>query len=114
MGGGGFIFNILLKIFTYIKNQYNEDKFYGLILIIIFALFILVMCICFVKPIIEWCFINILHKREIDKGDGEIKIARNQTKKIIDYYIASKKSKKNINEEKINELIEELKNMKEE
>jgi hypothetical protein len=113
LGGGGFIFNILLKIITYIKNQYNEDKFYGLILIIIFAVFILIMCICFVKPIIDWCFINILHKREINKGDSEIKITRNQTNKIIDYYIASKKGKKNI-DERISELIEELKNLKEE
>ena len=71
------------------------------------------MCIHFIRPIIEWCFINILHKREIDK-DSEIKIVRNQTNNIIDYYIASKKGKKNIDEKRVHELIEELKNMKEE
>ncbi len=113
MGDGGFIFNILLKIFHYIKNQYNEDKVYGLVFIGIIAIFILLFCVYFILPIIEWCFIDKLHKREIDKGNRDVKIARNQTNKIIDYYIASKKRRKNIDEKKINELIEELKNLKE-
>lgn len=113
MGGGGIIFNILLNVFQYIKNQYNDDKLYGLLLIIVFAIFILVLFIYFVKPIIDWCFINILHKREIDKGNSKEKITRNQVNKIIDYHIANKKYRKSIDEEEINKIIEKLKNINE-
>ncbi len=104
MGGGGIIFNIVL----YIKNQYSEDKFYGLILIVIAAIFTLLFCIYFIKPIIDWIFINILHKRECSNNDE--KFISNHLCRIIKFKINKKLEQEESNNGKIIKIIEELNN----
>ncbi len=110
MGGGGIIFNILY----YIKNQYSEDKFWGLLLIVIGAVFTLIFCIYFVLPIVELVFINKMHEREINSKDGKKKYISNHLGKIIEFKINKNLNKKDITNEKIDKIIDNLNNIEEE
>lgn len=110
MGGGGVIFSII----NYIKNQYSEDKFYGLLLILIVAIFTLIFCIYFIRPIIEWVFINKMHEREVNNKKNDKKHISDQFGKIINFKINRKLKQEELNDEKITKTINELKNIEEE
>ena len=43
----------------------NHNKFWGLLLIVIGAVFTLIFCIYFVLPIVELVFINKMHERDL-------------------------------------------------
>lgn len=109
LGGGGIIFNIVY----YIKNQYTEDKFYGLLLFIILIGFVLAFFTRFILPIIE----DMLLEKTIDKliklivtteESDDKRYVKEQLGKIIDFQIANKLSYRNADDEKIKKIFEKL------
>lgn len=112
----GFIFNI----FDYIKNQYENDKSYGLTLIIIAVICCLIFLIFFVKPIIlsciDWHNVVVLHKQEMNNKKDDVKYISNKTGEIINLSIdeMNKRRQKNINnEEEFKKIVKESINIKE-
>lgn len=110
MGGSGIIFNIT----CYIKNQYNEDKVIGLILIDSIMIFILLMSIFVLKPIIlskiDWSFIDKIHKRECEDNNENTPVKDNVSKIIqisIDDMI-NRKRKHIDNDDKILTIFKDL------
>lgn len=109
MGAGGVIFDIV----KYIKNQYTEDKFYGFLLILTVFVFVLALCVLFIKPIVICFLIYKMHKGELGDNKNNVKYIKGQLGKVIDYQISSNLNRKNIDSEEIKKIIKELSNIKE-
>lgn len=109
LGGGGIIFNII----NYIKNQYTEDKLYGLLLFTILAGFTLIFFTRFILPIIDNIFFNNMMDKLIkliamtDESNDK-NYVKKQLGKIIDFQIASKLSQRNADNEKIKKTFEKI------
>jgi len=117
LGVCGTIFNILKKVFKYIKNQYTQDKFYGLMLILISIGFIVIMSIFVIKPVIisfiSLFYLNKMHEREFKKVKNKNAPVREETNRIIQLYmrdIVKRNFKHTNNEDELKNIFNRINN----